>query len=209
MIDNPAQISEWLDLIFSYGSGWVYLILFIACFIENIFPPFPGDSFIIATGGLIAAQRLEPIMSVSLILLGGLASVMIMYVLGWKYGRSYFMRKDFKYFSADDILKFENNLIRWGVLLMIFSRFIVGFRSAIAVGAGIGKYHPAKMFIYSLISYILFAGLLLYLGYALVENYDKIAYYFKTYNAIAWPIIIGTFLFIIVRKVINVRNKAG
>lgn len=209
MIDNPAQITEWLDLIFSYGSGWVYLILFIACFIENIFPPFPGDSFIIAAGGLIAAQRLEPIMSVSLILFGGLASVMIMYAFGWKYGRDYFMKKDFKYFSTDDIIKFESNLIRWGVLLMIFSRFIVGFRSAIAVGAGIGKFRPAKMFIYSLISYILFAGLLLFLGYALVENYDKIAYYFKTYNAIAWPLIIGTFLFIVVRKVINVRKKAG
>lgn len=209
MLDNPSQVSEWLDVIFSYGSGWVYLTLFLVCFIENIFPPFPGDTFIIAAGGLIAAQRLEPILSVSLILIGGLASVMIMFVFGWRYGRDYFMRKDFKYFSSDDILKFENNLNRWGVLLMISSRFVVGFRSIIAIGAGIGKFHPAKMFIYSLISYILFSGLLLYLGYALVENFDRIAYYFRTYNAIAWPIIIGTFLFVIIRKVIKVRKKAG
>ncbi len=209
MIENPAQITEWLDLIFSYGSGWVYLVLFLACFIENIFPPFPGDSFIIAAGGLIAAQRLEPIMSISLILIGGLASVMIMYSLGRKFGRDFFIKKNYRYFSADDINRFETNLSKWGMLLMIFSRFVVGFRSIIAIGAGIGKFHPVKMLIYSLISYILFGGLLLYLGYALVENFDKIAYYFKTYNTIAWPLIIGTFLFIIIRKVINVRKKAG
>ncbi len=209
MFDNPSQITEWLDVIFSYGSGWVYLALFLACFIENIFPPFPGDTFIIAAGGLIAAQRLEPILSISLILIGGLASVMVMFTFGWKYGRDYFMRKDFKYFSNNDILKFEHNLIRWGVLLMMTSRFVVGFRSIIAIGAGIGKFHPVKMFIYSLISYILFAGLLLYLGYALVENFDLIAYYFRTYNTIAWPIIVGMFLFIIIRKVIKVRKNTG
>ena len=209
MFDNPAQVSEWLDAIFSYGSGWVYLTLFLACFIENIFPPFPGDTFIIAAGGLIAAQRLEPTISISLILIGGIASVMIMFAFGWKYGRDYFMRKDFKYFSSEDILKFESSLVRWGELLMITSRFVVGFRSIIAIGAGIGKFHPVKMFFYSLISYILFSGLLLYLGYALVENFDMIVYYFRTYNTIAWPIIIGTILFIIIRKVIKVRKKEG
>jgi len=207
MFDSPSQVTEWLDWIFSYGSFWVYLVLFVACFIENLFPPFPGDSFIVAAGGLIAAQRLEPVMSVILILSGGLASVMIMFAFGRKYGRNYFMKRDFKYFSADDILLFEKHLPKWGALLLIFSRFVVGFRSIIAIGAGIGKFHPVKMFFYSLISYILFSGVLLYLGYALVENYDRIAYYIKTYNTIAWPLIIGVFLLIIIWKVIKVRKK--
>jgi len=207
MYDSPSQVTEWLDLIFSYGSGWVYLALFIACFIENIFPPFPGDTFILVTGGLIAAHRLEPVMSVSLILTGGLASVMIMFSLGRKYGRDYFMKKNYKYFSAEDIIRFENNLHKWGAMLMIFSRFVVGFRSIIAVGAGIGRYHPIKMFFYSLISYILFSGLLLYVGYALVDNFDRITYYIKTYNTIAWPLIIGSILAIIIWKVYKVRKN--
>ena len=95
MFDSPTQVTEWLDFIFSYGSGWVYLALFVACFIENIFPPFPGDTFIIIAGGLIAAQRLEPVMSVLLILTGGLASVMIMFTFGRRSGRGYFMKKNF------------------------------------------------------------------------------------------------------------------
>jgi len=208
MYDSPTQVTEWLDLIFSYGSGWVYLALFIACFIENIFPPFPGDTFIVVAGGLIAAQRLEPVMSAFLILAGGLASVMIMFSFGRRYGRDYFMKKNYKYFSSDDIIRFENSLPKWGAVLMIFSRFVVGFRSIIAVGAGIGKFNSFKMFFYSLISYILFSGMLLYLGYSLVENYERIAYYIKRYNTIAWPLIIGSILVIIVWKIIKVRKKA-
>ncbi|MFH2048264.1 MAG: DedA family protein [bacterium] len=207
MSDSPTQVTEWLDLIFSYGSVWVYLALFIACFIENIFPPFPGDTFIVVTGGLISAQRLEPVMSVFLILAGGLASVMIMFSFGRRYGRDYFMKKNYKYFSSDDIIRFEKSLPKWGAMLLMFSRFVVGFRSIIAIGAGIGKFHPVKMFFYSLISYILFSGLLLYLGYTLIENYDRITYYIKTYNIIAWPLIIGSILVIIVWKIIKVRKK--
>ena len=52
MTDSPEQISQWLDYIFSFGVGWVYVALFVACFIENIFPPFPGDSFIAVAGAL-------------------------------------------------------------------------------------------------------------------------------------------------------------
>ena len=72
MSENPQQVSEWLDLIFSYGTFWVYLILFAACFIENIFPPFPGDSFIAAAGGLVALGKLSLGLSFFLALAGAL-----------------------------------------------------------------------------------------------------------------------------------------
>ena len=76
MIEQPAYIIEFLDSIFSYGAFWVYLVLFAACFIENLFPPFPGDSFIIAAGGLVALQRLDLTLTAATILVGGVSSVM-------------------------------------------------------------------------------------------------------------------------------------
>jgi len=146
--------------------------------------------------------------SFGIVLVGGLASVMIMYVLGKRYGRDFFMRKDYKYFSVADIMRFERNLERWGGLLLVFSRFVVGFRSAIAVGAGIGRYHPVKMFVYSLISYVLFAGLLFYLALSVVENLDVLAYYFRTYNIIIWPLLGAAVLIWLIWKIRKVRGKA-
>ena len=208
MGENPQQVTQWLDWIFTYGSGWVYVVLLLACFIENIFPPFPGDSFIVAAGVLVAMNRVDMLLSSALIVIGGLSSVIFMYFLGRRFGRDYFMRKNFRYFPATDIIRFERSLNRWGAVLMIFSRFIVGFRSAIAVGAGIGCYAPVRMVIYSFISYILFGGMLMALGYTLAQNYERIAFYFQAYNMIAWPVIIALLGSLIVWRISKARGKA-
>jgi membrane protein DedA with SNARE-associated domain len=106
-----------------------------------------------------------------------------------------------------DIHKVEKYLQKWGALILIFSRFTVGLRVAIALGAGIGRYHPVKMLLYSLISYLLFAGLLMYLAMAAVENFDRLADYFTTYNTIVWPILIALVIAYVVRRYIRLRKR--
>jgi len=208
MVENPQQITQFLDSIFSHGTLWVYLIILGACFIENLFPPFPGDSFIVAAGGLVAAARLDLYLTFALVVGGGVSSVMLLYCLGKSYGRSYFLKRNFKYFSAADIVRMEGHMKKWGGIILIFSRFVVGFRSAIALAAGIGRYHAAKMLLYSLISYIIFVGLLIYMAMVLVENYDRVAYYFRTYNTIVWPLVIALAIAYIVHRFLRLRKKA-
>lgn len=208
MSENLAQIDHILDSLFAYGPFWVYCVIFLACFIENLFPPFPGDSFIVAGGGLAAASRLDPFLTFVLVIIGGMSSVMILYFLGRNYGREFFLRKNYRYFSSEDILKVEGKLLKWGTVILIFSRFIVGLRAALAIVAGIGRYRALKMFIYSTVSYLLFTGLVMYVSYKLVENFDKIEYMFRTYNRIVWPVVIAVLLFYVVRKVMAVKRKA-
>ncbi len=207
MTDNPEQIGQLLDTIFRYGPVWVYLAILVACFIENVFPPFPGDSFIAVAGALSAAGRLSLVLSFALVVIGGMSSVMLMYAVGRRYGRDYFMKKDFKYFSAEDIRSFERGLGRWGAFLMVFSRFVVGFRSAIALGAGIADYPTTRMVVYSTVSYILFTGLIFYLAAVLVQNLGHIRHYFETYNTIVWPIVVIAAAALIVWKIMKVRAR--
>ncbi len=152
--------------------------------------------------------RLDFGLSILLIVAGGVASVMIMYLLGRKFGRDFFMRKNYKYFSVDDLMRFESSFMRWGWLLLVFSRFVVGFRSAIVIGAGISRYHAGKMIALSVVAYLLFIGVLYYLAMVVVENFENIAYYFKAYNTIAWPLVIVIVIGVVVRKIINVRNRS-
>ena len=88
MSEHPEQINQLLDLIFAYGSVWVYLAIFTACFVENVFTPFPGDSFIVAAGGLVALGRLDLVLTIIIIVVGGIASVMLLYTMGRRFGRS-------------------------------------------------------------------------------------------------------------------------
>lgn len=190
MIEQPAYIIEFLDSIFSYGTFWVYLVLFAACFIENLFPPFPGDSFVIAAGGLVALQRLDLTFAAVTILVGGISSVMLLYYFGAGYGRRYFEEKDYKYFSVKDIELMEIRLLKYGAMILVVSRFLVGIRSAVAVAAGVGRYPALNMFFYSTISYFLFTFVLMYLAIETVENFDIIMSFVEKYNLIVWPMMI-------------------
>ncbi len=200
MGEDPAKINQLLDFIFSYGPFWVYLVLFVACFIENVFPPFPGDSFIAGAGALVAVARLDLALSLTIVIIGGLTSVMLVFAFGKRYGRDFFVRKNYRYFSATDIIRVEKQFNRWGALILVFSRFVVGFRTVLALVAGMSRYDPVKMLVFSTVSYLLFAGLLMYLSMVLVENLELLHDYFKTYNMIVWPVLIILLGWYIIRK---------
>jgi membrane protein DedA with SNARE-associated domain len=207
MAEYAIWIEEWLDRLFAYGPLWVYLALFAACFIENITPPFPGDSFILAAGGLAAVERLDPFVSGAIAVVGGMLSIMVWYWLGRYRGREFFLRKNYKLFSAEDIHAADRLFNRWGPLILVASRFVVGFRVVIALTAGMGRVPLVTMIIFSAVSYIGFVAVVMYLGYVFVENLDVVEYYFRTYNYIAWPIAISLVILLVVYKVRRIRRK--
>ena len=200
-------INEYLDYLFTFGAVWVYLVILTACLVENFFPPFPGDTFILAAGGLVALDRLDLFLSMAAVAVGGLTSVMILFHLGRARGREFFCRKNFKYFSTTDIDHVEHLLGRWGALILTFSRFIVGFRSALALGAGIARYNPTRMLMYSTFSYVIFAGLIFYLADRLVANVDRIEWYLRTYSAAAWVIMIGVLIVYGIHRFFVLKRK--
>jgi membrane protein DedA with SNARE-associated domain len=83
---------------------------------------------------------------------------------------------------------------------------VVGFRSALAVAAGIGRYPTLKMLVFSLLSYFAFTGLLMYIGYALVDNFGVVERYFERYNQIIWPILILIVIVYVVRRFLTLRK---
>ena len=208
MTESAADINELLDSIFRYGAVWVYAALFAVCLIENLFPPFPGDMFILAAGGLVAVNRLMPVPTLLVIVGGGMTSVMLLYVIGRRYGREYVLRKNLRFFSAADVARMEIRLARWGWLILLLSRFIPGVRSAIALAAGIGSYPQYKMAALSTVSYLAFSGLLLALAIKLVNNLDAVVGYFALYNKIIWPIIAGVVLAYVIYKYRRMRKNS-
>ena len=199
-------INDFLQRLFAYGPVWIYLALLTASFIENVFPPFPGDFFTITGGALAAAGWLNIFLVFAVVYLGGIASTMLVYYFGSSLGRNFFIKKNFKIFSARDIMRLEEWFLRKGPILLIFSRFIVGARAAIALVCGISRYSGWKTFSFSSISFWLFNAILLFSSYIFVVNFDTIAHYFHLYEKIAWPIII---IVIIIFIVIKIKKTGG
>ncbi|MCP4706541.1 MAG: DedA family protein [candidate division Zixibacteria bacterium] len=197
--------NDLIDKLFIYGPFWIYAFLFLASFIENIFPPIPGD-FITVTGGALAASgRLNIYLVFLMVYAGGILSMMLIYYLGRSRGRDFFMRKNYKIFSRDDIPRLESWFAKRGVLLLIFNRFIVGVRAVIALVAGISRYNPVKKFVFVSISFWIFNGLLLFSSYLFVINFDSVFYYLRLYEKIVWPIIIVILIIFVVIKFRRVK----
>jgi membrane protein DedA with SNARE-associated domain len=197
-------INEFLERLFAYGPIWIYLALVTASFIENVFPPFPGDFFTLAGGALAAGEWLNIFGVFAAVYIGGIGSTFLVYFFGKKYGREYFLKKDYKIFSAKDILYLEEWYLKRGPVLLIFSRFIVGARAVITVVSGISGYNAGKFWLFTSVSFWIFNGLLLFSSYIFVVNFNTIADYFRAYEKIVWPIIISCIILLIVWKILKV-----
>lgn len=209
MTDLSPHLQTYLDMLFAHGPFWAYLILFAASFIENLFPPFPGDSFVVAGGGLVALGRLSYLPTVAAVIAGGMCSVILLYLVGRRYGREYFIRKNFRYFNVDDLHRMEQRLTKWGALILIGSRFVVGVRSVLALASGIAEYPLGKLVLFSTISYVAFVALLMTLAAKLVSNFDVIEEYFRAYNQVIWPILIVMALIWLWSKVRKTRKRGS
>jgi len=201
-------ITEYLDKLVAYGPIYIYLILIAASFIENIFPPFPGDFFTLAGGAMAAAGWLNIFLVFAVVYIGGIGSTIVVYYFGRKYGREFFIHRNYRFFSANDILKMEEWFDKRGALVLVISRFIVGARAAMALVGGMSRYNISKFTIFSSISFWLFNGILLFSSFLFVVNFDTISAYFAAYKKIAWPIILVAIALFVIVKIRN-RLKNG
>lgn len=207
MEQSLELINQFLDRLFAYGPIWIYLTLFLALFIENIFPPFPGDFFTLAGGALAAAGRLNIFLVFLLVYLGGILSILLLYQLGYSYGRDFFIRKNFRYFNTADIDRLEIWFRKRGAWLLILNRFIVGARAVIAVVSGIGRYDRTKMILFISLSFFIFNGILLFGSYIFVVNFDTIAEYYRVYEKTVWPIIFALLITFILFKIVRTKKN--
>lgn len=198
-----AQVNNYLDYVFDYSWFWVYTLIFFVCFVENIIPPIPGDAFMVAGGVLVALGKLNIFLLLLVIIAGGLTSVMLLYWLGKKYGRDYFIRKNFKYFRGQDIMKLEVRLQKHGPWLLTASRFFVSMRTVLALSIGIGRYPAKKTFIFSLLSYLIFSSILVFSAMTLVENLE----YLKSFYYLIWAIVAAMIIVFLIRKKIIFKSK--
>lgn len=178
----------------------IYMALLLSAFIENIFPPFPSD--IITLVGAFMASRgdLTYIPLFITVTVGGLTGAMLLYYLGRFKGRSFFRKYDKYYLRIDNLHKIERWFKRWGVLVLIVSRFMAGIRSVVAIAAGVGNVPAGRMAVFTFISFCLWYSVLIGGMYLLKSNWPKLVEAVKSYNILlviisalaitAWLIII-------------------
>jgi membrane protein DedA with SNARE-associated domain len=173
-----------LEFVRSQNEFIIYGILLVSAFVENVFPPFPGDTMILAGAYLAGQGNIAYIGVLTSVVLGGLAGAMVLYAIGKISGRNFFENGRGRYLIGGNLNRAEQMFDKYGGMIILGSRFMAGIRSAIAVTAGIVDYDLYRMSILTLISFVLWDGLLIGLMIYFKSNWRMIIELIRQFNII-------------------------
>lgn len=168
-------------------ARWFYLILFTSCLIENLFPPYPGDMVILLAGYLAGSGQILTGGGLLCSVAGSMAGGLILFALGSSKGRDLFHRGRFRFLSPERLDQVEEWFRRYGRRVILVSRFLPGVRSLVAVAAGISGMRTRLFALFSLISILVWNGLLFFAGLKLGQNWATVVRWVRIYN---WVVIL-------------------
>lgn len=192
--------AEIFTLIGHYPVALIYLILFIFAFVENIFPPSPGDTFVIIGAVLAGRGMIDPSLVFVITGIGSLASIMLIYQLARIKGRAYFEARQPFAITPQKLRQVNDSFARHGDKIIIVSRFFVGVRTVVIIMAGLARVKPERMLFFSCIGLAIWHGLLIYSGYTLSQNWHKVVHYLAVYNRFALMIVALALTVYLLRK---------
>jgi membrane protein DedA with SNARE-associated domain len=179
-----TQANALLERLTAAGPGWACAGLGLAAFLENLVPPIPGDTVVLFGAYLAGRGALSWVPVFLATWAGGTAGFMSMYAIGYTGGRAWVARH-LGPSRAASLERAERWLGRYGVGLILVNRFLSGVRTAIALGAGIGRLGWRPVLLGAAASMALWNGLLLAAGMALGRNWEAASALLRTYNRVA------------------------
>lgn len=139
---------------------------------------------ILVGGYLVGVDRLNFTGALLSSVAGSLCGASILFFLGLAKGRSFFQRGTYPFFSHERLHKVEGWFSRHGRKTVLVSRFLAGFRSLVAISAGIGRMKYGHFLSFSLMSILAWNGLLLFIGLKFGQNWEHVAHLFRLYNGL-------------------------
>ena len=163
-----------IHLIGNYG----YFGMFIGMVLEAVIIAIPSE-LILATGGILASQRIFTFMGAFLTgLIGSVFCAIIIYFMGY-FGGKPFVKKYGKYFfmKEEELEKSDSWFHKYGMLSALIGRNFPIVRTLISLPIGITRQSFWKFLIYTTIGSIPWTLAFVYVGYALGENWIVLSTY--------------------------------
>jgi len=183
------------DFFLHLGGTWGYVFLFLSSMAENLFPPMPGDTFVVLGSFLVGRGQLALIPAYLATMAGSMAGFMILFFVGRKLGRSFFANKHGRFFSEHHLQQVEDWFARYGYWVIGFNRFLSGIRAVVSLAAGMASMDVRRVMVMAFISCLIWNAGLMALGIWVGDNWQIVlAYYQRIILAIIVLFGVGLYL---------------
>lgn len=212
------EVFSHLPKLLEFLSGlpvWALLSFFaFSNFLENVFPPWPGDSFTVFSGFLAAQPntKLSIYMVILVTFLGNWLGAGIMFYFGHVVIR---YLKETKIGFLSRLYQEKSFLLtlswfrRHQALVIVGSRFSAGIRFFVAIVAGLSKMHFIHFLGFYTIAISLWCGFLLWAGWSLGENWNQIIAILSIYNKVISFLILTLVLLLLMKYYMGKKKKVG
>ncbi len=185
-----------------------YLVLGISAFVENTFPPIPGDTVTVLGAYLTSTGQLSFWGVYVSTTIGSVVGFFTMYLIGKIFGRRFLQSKFRKrFFDESGVEKVEHWFAKYGLWVIVGNRFLSGTRSVISIFAGIFQLNWQSVLLLSTVSAFIWNGILIYAGYQLGVNWHVISGLIGQYNKIVLGLTVLIIGFVVYKKYNKHKQK--
>jgi membrane protein DedA with SNARE-associated domain len=156
-----------------YASGYLGILLLM--FLEGSSFPIPSEVILPFSGYLVSLGRFDPLLTVLVSTIGGVAGSLLDYFIGLFLGTS-FVKRFGRYVLIDEkrLTKLEQWFHAYGWKVVLLSRLIPGVRTLISFPAGIGKMSIPKFLACTTLGCFTWNFILIYMGFYLGKHWQQI-----------------------------------
>lgn len=196
---------EQIDQLMASVGLLAYLVLAVAALLEYVVPPFPGDS-VMLLGGVYAVRGDHPWWGVfAAVLVGSVLGAACNYWLGTKVAKR-FERDPTSPFLGLTHQRLEQLQARMrlrGGWLLLVNRFLPGIRGAVFIAAGAARMPLRRCLLLGALSATAHSGLVLWAGYAVGGNLERLTALFERYQRYVLVAIAVAVAFFLVRALLR------
>jgi membrane protein DedA with SNARE-associated domain len=200
------MLEQTITTLNSLPNETLYLFLFAVVVFEYLIPPLPGDTIMVLGAYFIGTGKLDLTTVYIVTTLGSIGGFLILFFVGKYYGRDFFLKKNYRLFSREMILKTEKWFQHYGTALIAANRFLAGGRSVISLIAGISNMKLSTITLAALFSCMIWNAILIAGGYFLGKNWQLVLTILKSYNQFITLVLVMTLIFFLWKK-IKKRNS--
>jgi membrane protein DedA with SNARE-associated domain len=180
-----------------------YLGVFLMIALENVFPPIPSE-IILPFGGFMTTYTSMTVPGVVIAsTAGSVVGAVILYGIGLLLDVERLERIIDRFghilrVSKEDIHKADAWFDKYGIWTVLFCRMVPLIRSLISIPAGMSNMKFWLFIVFTTVGTLIWNIILVSVGAALGDNWDKITEFMDIYSNIAYAIIgIGIIIFLI------------
>nr|HQV31052.1 DedA family protein [Calditrichia bacterium] len=161
---------------------WAYAFLFFSAFLENVFPPVPGDTVTLIGAYFVGVGVLDLVGVLVATTLGSVVGFMTLFGFAYRLGWDFFQRRNISWLDPTQLRKVEGWFGRFGFGIIFANRFLPGVRSVISISAGLSRLNTLTVALLATVSAAIWNGLFIYAGAIVGKSKDEILAFVQLYN---------------------------